>query len=75
MRQSSCDRRLYEAPPNMRRREGAMKAQEIRSSRLDWGPFLMLLMLCRRKPRDRRPVQGELTLPRGCAFAVRYSSR
>ena len=36
--------------------------------------FLMLL-LCRRKPRHRRPSRQELTLPRGCVLAVRYSSR
>jgi hypothetical protein len=52
-----------------------MKAQEIRSSRLEWGPFLTLLMLCRRKPHHQRPTRRELTLPRGCVFAVRYSSR
>jgi hypothetical protein len=51
-----------------------MKAQKVRNRRLELGPFLMLLMLCRRKPQHQRPCQRELTLPRGCAFAVRYSS-
>jgi hypothetical protein len=36
---------------------------------------LLLLLLCRRKPQHRRPSRQELTLPRGCVFVVRYSSR
>jgi len=52
-----------------------MKAREVRNRGLELGPFLMLLMLYRRKPQRRRPCQREVTLPRGCAFAVRYSSR
>ncbi len=40
------------------------------------GPFLVLLLrLCRRRPRRRRAIRKELTLPRGCVLAVRYSSR
>ena len=53
----------------------AMKALEIPSSRLDWGPFLTLLMLCRRKPHHPRTARRDLTLPRGCVFVVRYCSR
>ena len=52
-----------------------MKAQEIRGRRLNWGPFLTLLLLCRRRPQHRRARRRELTLPPGCVLAVRYSSR
>jgi hypothetical protein len=54
----------YPVAPNRSRFADALKLRR----------FLMLL-LCRRKQQHRRPSRKELTLPRGCALAVRYSSR
>jgi hypothetical protein len=54
----------YPVAPNRSRFADALKLRR----------FLMLLPLCRRK-QHRRPSRQELTLPRGCVLAVRYSSR
>ena len=55
----------YPVAPNRSRFADALKLRR----------FLMLLTSCRRQPQHRRPSRQELTLPRGCVFAVRYSSR
>jgi hypothetical protein len=39
-----------------------------------WWGGLMLLLLCRREPQHWRLSRQEVTLPRGCVLAARYSS-
>jgi len=55
----------YPIAPNRSRSTDALKL----------GPFLMLVLLCRRKAKRPLPNRQESTLPRGCVLAVRYSSR
>ncbi len=54
----------YPVAPNRSRFADALKLRR----------FLMRL-LSRRQSQRRRPRRQELTLPRGCVLAVRYSSR
>ena len=55
----------YPVAPNRSRSADALKLRR----------FLVLLMLRRQTPRHWRSSRQELTLPRGCVLAVRYSSR
>ena len=52
-----------------------MEKQEVYRRRLTLGPLLTLLLLCIRQPQHLRASEREVTLPRGCVLAVRYSSR
>lgn len=66
------------AVPGSRRsqKEDGMEKQMNDATAPKLGPFLTLLLrLCRRRPRRRRAIRQELTLPRGCVLGVRYSSR
>jgi len=48
---------------------------ETATGRTQWGPLVLLLMLCGNRRQPRRPTRRELILPPGCVLAARYSSR
>lgn len=49
--------------------------QTVEAKALRWLHLLLMLGVCRRKTQLRCPGRNEQALPRGCALAVRYSSR